>query len=78
MRYVKDPKNERGARTIRRLRLMMCLSQVKLAKELGMCVSAISMYENARQMPNITTTQKLIDIAAKHKIKLSMADFREI
>ena len=78
MRYVKDSKKERGARTIRRLRLMLCFSQEKLAKTLGMCPSAISMYENARQMPNITTIQKLIDLAAKNSIKLNMTDFREI
>ena len=78
MRYVKDSKKERSARTIRRLRLLLCLSQEKLAKVLEMCPSAISMYENARQMPNLTTIQKLIDLAAKNKIKLNMTDFREI
>lgn len=78
MRYVKDVKNERCARTVRRLRLMLCLSQAKLAKTLGICVSAVSMYENARQMPSLATTNKLIEIAAKHKIKLNITDFREI
>ncbi len=78
MRYQKEGKNERCARTIRRLRLMLCLSQEKLAKVVGIYSSAICMYENARQMPSLETTQKLIDLAAQHKIKLSMADFREI
>ncbi len=78
MRYAKSARNERAGRTVRRLRLMICLSQEKLAKALDICPSAVSMYENGRQMPNITTIGKLIEIAAKHKIKLSMADFREI
>lgn len=64
------------AENIKNLRKHLCMSQVELARLVGVTVCTISLYENGKRQPSYPTVRKLLEIAKKHKIKLTIDDIR--
>lgn len=64
-----------AAATIKKIRLHMCLEVSEFARLLSMSKSAIWHYERGSRLPRIPTVRKIMNLAKKHKIKVSVEDF---
>lgn len=64
------------AETIKRIRKELLLTQAQLAHALSLTVSTISYYEIGRRQPSYATVRKILALAKKNKIKLSIDDIR--
>jgi transcriptional regulator with XRE-family HTH domain len=65
------------AEVIKQLRMALCLEQKELAALIGISASSISHYEAHVRMPKMSTIRKLLELAKKNKIKISVEDFYE-
>ena len=65
----------RAPEIIKQLRIDLCLDQTQLAKELNCSKSSICNYEHGSQFPRFGVIRKMMELAAKHKIKLKPGDF---
>lgn len=58
-----------------KLRRSLGLEQQELAEILGITHTSISNYENGKRHPRIRIVRKMLELAKKHKIKLTLEDF---
>lgn len=79
-RNAKDSRNDGSAATVLSLRLRLGLSQADFAKLLGGRTSgaSISLYEQSRRMPRLSTIYRMIEVAKSYGILLTIDDFREL
>lgn len=64
-----------SADTIKKMRLGLCLEQEQLAHELGITTSAISNYERGVRTPRLRIIKKMLDLAKKNGLDLSVENF---
>jgi transcriptional regulator with XRE-family HTH domain len=63
------------ARLIKKLRLHLCCEQEEFGKMLGVTNTTISHYELGHRLPRIAVRKKILELAKKHKFKMSPKDF---
>ncbi len=66
------------AENFKKLRRALCLSQKELAQELGLTMCTISNYERGSRMPRYVTIRKVMELAKKNGIKITMDDIRPL
>ncbi len=59
---------------IKQFRLELGLNQLQFAELLGVVVSAVSSWETARRVPRIGYMKQMVELAKKHKIKMTIKD----
>lgn len=60
---------------IKRIRKHMLLEQKEFGLLIGKSKQAIWHYEKGTRYPKLETIRKILDLAKKHKIKVSVEDF---
>ncbi len=61
---------------IKKIRLALCMSQSEFSRALEVTSSTISCYERGLREPSFATIRKMIAIAKKHNIKITLDDIR--
>ncbi len=56
--------------TVRKIRIAMCMEQVKLAKAIGVTKQTISNWERGRRAPTLSKIKALRDLCVKNKIEV--------
>ncbi len=64
-----------ASETIRKVRIYSHLDMDEFAKEVGINRSSISRYEKGSQKPRMSVIRKIMDIAKKNNIEVSIEDF---
>jgi predicted transcriptional regulator len=64
------------AETIKKLRRTLCITQKEMSEEIGVTISTISCYEVGRRLPSYPTVRKIIALAKKYNINISLDDIR--
>lgn len=62
---------------VKKIRLSLCLEQKEFAALLGISNASVSHYETKSRRPKLSTIRKLLELAKKQKIKISVEDFFE-
>lgn len=64
-----------SSQTIKKIRLSLCLDQKEFAEKLELSTSTICGYERGYRTPRLPIIRKLLEIAKKNGMKLSIDDF---
>ena len=64
--------------TIKRIRLSLCFDQQEFGKLIGVNKGSVCNYEKGVRLPRLPTIRKIMDVAKKNKIKVSVEDFLPI
>jgi len=64
------------AEQIKKIRLKLCLNQAEFASALCISNSCISYYESGAREPSFSTIRKILALAKKNNIKVTLEDIR--
>lgn len=64
-----------AAKTIRKIRLALCLEQSEFADQIKTSKQAVWQYEKGVRRPRFPTIRKILELAKKHKINAEVEDF---
>jgi DNA-binding XRE family transcriptional regulator len=64
-----------ASQTIKKIRQNMFLEQKEFGLLIGKSKQAVWHYEKGSRLPKLETIRKILDLAKKHKIKVSIEDF---
>lgn len=64
-----------SAHAVKSIRLTLGLNHEQFAELFGITASAISHYEAGRRVPRANLVKEILNLAKKHKIKVSAEDF---
>lgn len=64
-----------SADTIKKIRISLCLNHKEFADLLGVSAASISLYEKGERKPRFPIIRKLIELAKKQKISVTVEDF---
>ena len=67
----------KSAESFKRIRDELCLNRTEIAKMLGLTASMICLYEKGTRNPSRSVIRKVLELAKKNKIKISVKDFFE-
>jgi transcriptional regulator with XRE-family HTH domain len=61
--------------TIKKLRLTLCLEQQEFGMLIGVTKSSVCNYEQGNRKPRLPVIRKMMELAKKNKIKITLEDF---
>ena len=68
--------NMTTAEHLKKLRRTLCPSQYELAVELQITASSLSLYESGKRTPGYITIRKILSLAKKNNISLTIDDIK--
>lgn len=61
--------------TIKKLRLALCLDQSEFGAFIGVTKSSVCNYEAGTRNPRLPVIRKMVELARKNKVKITLEDF---